>query len=305
MFIPAILRGQDNGPYIVANQYPLYSQYLMDGLVINPAYAGSRDALSMSLLVRKRMLGFAGESSMQSFTAHAPMKKERIALGVSVNHLTYGITTQNSFFGYYAFQIRGNSGLWSLGIKGGVDMTTSDYSGIVTVQPGDPAFSTATESSILPNVGAGIYYSNKKFFAGLAVPALLTYKSDTLSSGYIMSPDMNYYDLIFSAGALISFSESLRFKPSVLVKYSMNNSLRIDLNGNFIIADFIWIGASWRVGEQALVGIIEAQLTQSLKLGYSYDYNMSEISSFVGGTHEIGLRLEFGKKVNAANPRYF
>lgn len=305
ILLPPVLVAQDNGEFTIANQYPIYSQYLLDGLIINPAYAGTRDALSISLTGRKKMLGFSGESSMQSLSLHAPLKTERIALGLSVSHITYGVTDQTSFYGYYAFHIKGDRGLWSLGIKAGADMTTSDYSGITTADPGDPVFAGGNESYVMPNVGTGVYYKNKKFFAGLAVPALLTYKSDTLSSGYRFEPDYNYYDILFSAGTLITFFEALKFKPSVLVKYSMTNSLRVDLNGNLIIYDILWIGASWRIGEEALVGIVELQISQQLRLGYSYDYNMGVLTGFSGGTHEVGLMFDFGKKVTAASPRYF
>ncbi|MCD4770031.1 MAG: type IX secretion system membrane protein PorP/SprF [Bacteroidales bacterium] len=305
MLVPSILVAQDSGEFTVANQYPIYSQYLLDGLVINPAYAGTRDALSISLTGRKKMLGFSGESSMQSLSLHAPLKKERIALGLSVSHITYGVTEQTSFYGYYAYHIKGDKGLWSLAIKAGADMTSSDYSGVTTADPGDPVFEGGNESYIMPNVGTGVYYKNKKFFAGIAVPALLTYKSDTLSSGYRFEPDYNYYDILFSAGALVSISESFKIKPSVLVKYSMTNSLRLDLNTNFILYDFLWFGVSWRIGEEALVGIVAIQISQQFRLGYSYDYSMGVLAGFSGGTHEVGLMFDFGKKVTAANPRYF
>ena len=303
--LPSIIMAQDDGEFILANQYPIYSQYLLDGLVINPAYAGTRDALSISLTGRKKMLGFTGESSMQSISLHSPLKKERIALGLSVSHFTYGVTDQTSFYGYYAYHIRVENGLWSMALKAGADMITSDYSGITTAIPGDPVFDNGSESYVMPNVGAGVYYKNSRFFAGLAVPALLTYKSDTLSSGYRFEPDYNYYDILFSAGALVTVTETVKIKPSVLVKYSLNNSIRIDLNTNFILYDFIWLGASWRIGEEALVGILELQVSQQLRLGYSYDYSIGVLSGFTGGTHEVGLMFDFGKKVSAANPRYF
>jgi type IX secretion system PorP/SprF family membrane protein len=294
------------GKYPVTNLYPLYSQYLLDGLVINPAYAGTRDALTFSLSTRKMMLGFEGESTMGSLSLHTPLKNDRIALGLSVNHVSFGISKQTSVFGYYAFHINTDKGKWSLGIKGGIDMLTNDYSDVTTNDPGDPAFENVGEESFsLFNLGVGAYYVSPKFFAGVSVPALFTYKSDTLSADYKFGIDPRYYDILFSAGMLLSYSEALKFKPSVMVRYNLTNTLRLDLNGNFILYDFVWVGASWRIGEEALVGLLELQLSQQLRLGYSYDYYMGAINSFVGGTHEIALRFEFGKKVSAENPRYF
>ena len=85
----------------------------------------------------------------------------------------------------------------------------------------------------------------------------------------------------------------------------MTNSLRLDLNGNFIISDVLWLGASWRTGEDAVVGIVEVQITPQIKIGYSYDYNLGVLSSFIGGTHEVALRFDLNRKVSASSPRYF
>lgn len=304
LFTAISMRAQEYEEYAVAVQYPIYSQYLVEGLFINPAYAGTREALSMSLSGRKRMLGFAGEYTMGSFSMHAPLKRDRIALGLSVNQLSYGVTSQTSIFSYYAFHIKTEKGRWSMGLKAGVDMVSHDYSGIVTQDP-DAVFQVGEESFVMPNAGAGVYYSSDKIFAGVAVPALLTYKVDTSTLEYKFQPDFRYYDILASAGGLITFSEGLKFKPSVMVKYSLTNSLRLDLNGNFIIADVLWLGGSWRIGEDAVVGIVEVQLTPQLKLGYSYDYNLGVLSSFIGGTHEVALRFDLNRRVNASSPRYF
>lgn len=297
-------RGQEYEEYSVAVQYPIYSQYLVEGLYINPAYAGTREALSLSLTGRKRMLGFDGEYTVGSFSLHTPLKRDRIALGLSVNQLSYGTTSQTSIYSYYAFHIKTAKGRWSLGLKGGVDLVSHDYSGIVTNTP-DVVFDVGQESFVMPNAGAGVYYSSDKIFAGVAVPALMTYRVDTTTQEYKFKPDYRYYDLLASAGGLISFSDGFKFKPSVMLKYSFTNSLRLDLNGNFIIADILWLGGSWRIGEEAVVGIIEIQLTPQLKLGYSYDYSLGVLNSFIGGTHEVALRFDLNSRVAATSPRYF
>jgi len=289
---------------LAGQTYPVYSQYLLDGLVINPAYAGTRDALSTTILYRRKLLGAEGSPAMQSFTAHAPLKKERVALGIMAYHQTYGVSKNAGVFAQYAYHITTSRGKWSLGLKAGADMSNSDYASVSTVDP-DPTFRDAVTSFVLPNVGVGVYYYNKKFFAGLSVPTMFSYRENSSRSGYEFYHDYDNYDFLISSGALISFSEGLRFKPSILVRYSLSKPLLADINGNFIIADFIWLGASYRVGEEVLVGIAEIQITQQLMLGYAYEYSMGGLSSFTSGTHEVGLRMEFGKKVNAANPRYF
>jgi len=287
-----------------AQNYPVYSQYLLDGLVINPAYTGTTEALTVSLLFRKKSMSFEGAPVMGTFSMHSPLKNDRIALGMMAHYQKYGVTSKASIFAHYAFHIKTNNGRWSLGLKAGADMVNNDYYSVTTVEP-DPAFTDAVSSFTLPNVGVGVYYSSKAFFAGLAVPEMFSYREKSSNNGYEIYHDYKNYYFMASAGGLLSLTRGLLFKPSTLIRYSFNNPLLIDLNGNFIISDFLWIGASWRLGEEVLVGIVELQINQQLKLGYAYEYNLGNISTFVGGTHEVALLFEFGKTVSAANPRYF
>lgn len=295
VLIPVQLSGQN---------YPVYSQYLLDGLVINPAYAGSREALSANISIRRKMLNITGDPMMGTFSIHSPLKKERVALGLMAHYQTYGITKKASAFAHYAFHIKTKRGKWSLGLKAGADMINNDYSSVSTLDP-DPAFTEAVSSYTMPNVGVGVYYYSEKMFAGIAVPEMFSYREKSSRTGYEFYHDYENYYFMGTAGALITFSEGFKFKPSVLARYSLNNPMVIDINGNFILADMVWLGASWRMGEDVVVGMVEFQLNQQLKMGYAYEYNIGDISTFIGGTHEIALRFEFGKKVSAANPRYF
>ena len=116
------------------------------------------------------------------------------------------------------------------------------------------------------------------------------------------------YDLMFSAGGLITFSSAFKFKPSVLVDYSLEKTKklnRLDINGNFILGDLIWVGGSWRTSEQVVVGIMQIQINPRLMFGLSYDYPAGRMNSYSKGSGEATLRYEFGSKVSVANPRYF
>ncbi|MFO7574669.1 MAG: type IX secretion system membrane protein PorP/SprF [Bacteroidales bacterium] len=288
-----------------AQTYPGFSQYLTNGMVINPAYAGSRGTMSTLFSIRKQWTQIAGAPLFQTASVHTPMKNNRVALGMLYNRQTFGVTVLQNIYGAYAYHIpMGNSRL-SFGIQGGADISNSNYVGVYTSTPNDPAFTESITSSVLPNVGAGVYFYSNSVFLGASVPAFLSYRESGSSSGLKLYHSVQNYDMLFLAGGLITFTDGFRFKPSVLVKYSLSKPTEVDFNGNFIIADFLWLGASYRLNEQSLIGIIEMQLTQQLKLGYSYDYQMGSLSSFSNGTHEMLLRFEFGYKVSAASPRYF
>ena len=303
----ASLQGQTgSGSKEISLGYPVYSQYLQNGLLINPGYAGARGALSGFLSYRMQWLGITDAPVFQTLSLHAPMKNDRVALGIMGQFMQYGFTRSKSIYATYAYNVRLGEGKLSFGIMGGVDLSNTDYTGIDLNDPGDPLFQE-NGKYVLPNVGAGIYYYTGKLFAGISVPKFLSYEK-TETSGVQAYHSFSNYDLIFTAGGLISFSDFLKFKPSVLANYSLKETkklIQLDINGNFILGDLFWIGGSWRTTEQVVVGILQLQITQQLMLGFSYDYPVGTMSSYSKGSAEFILRYEFGSKISAANPRYF
>ena len=171
----------------------------------------------------------------------------------------------------------------------------------------DPVLHRNDKPYVLPNAGAGVYYFSDKLFAGLSVPSFLSYRKTGTGSVQAYH-SFSEYDLIFSAGGLITFSQVFKFKPSVLIDYSLQKTKKLtqfDINGNFILGDLIWLGGSWRTSEQVAVGILQVQINPQLMFGFSYDYPAGRMNSYSKGSSEFILRYEFGYKVSAANPRYF
>jgi type IX secretion system PorP/SprF family membrane protein len=288
--------------------YPVYSQYLQNGLMINPGYAGSRGALSAFLSYRIQWMGTSGAPVIQSVSLHSPMKNDKVALGILAQFMQFGATKSTSIYASYAYHIRVGKGKLSFGLKGGADMSNTNYSNIreTLTNKADPVFIENTKY-VLPNVGAGVYYFSDKLFAGLSVPSFLSYKKT--GSGSVQAfHSFSEYDFILSAGGLITISQFFKFKPSVLIDYSLQNTKKLtqlDINGNIILADLIWLGGSWRTSEEVAVGILQVQINPQLMFGFSYDYPVGRMNSYSKGSSEFILRYEFGSKVSAANPRYF
>jgi type IX secretion system PorP/SprF family membrane protein len=252
-------------------------------------------------------MGTSGSPVIQSVSLHTPMKNDKVALGLTAQFMQFGFTRSTSIYASYAYHIRLNKGRLSFGLKGGTDISNTDYSGILLTNSGDPVFTVNDKPYVLPNVGAGIYYFSDKLFAGLSVPSFLSYKKTGTGSVQAYH-SFNEYDFIITAGGLITFSQFLKFKPSVLVDYSLQDTKKLtqfDINGNLIFADLIWFGGSWRTTEEVIVGILQVQINQQLMFGFSYDYPVGRMNSFSKGSSEFILRYEFGSKVSAANPRYF
>jgi len=287
--------------------FPVYSQYLQNGLVINPAYSGTREVLSGFLSYRMQWMGTSGAPLLQSLSFHSPLKNDKVALGLLAQFMQYGTTKSTSIYGNYAYHIKLKTGKISFGLKAGVDLSNTDYTGLLLNDPDDPVFRTNDQSLVLPNVGAGVYYFSDRFFAGLAVPSFLNYRR-TSSGSAAPYHSFDQYEFIMSAGALFPITPVLKFKPSVLVDYSLDETQQLkqfDINANFIIADLIWAGGSWRISEKVLVGILQVQVNQQLMFGFSYDYPFGSMNSYSKGSTEFILRYEFRYKVSAANPRYF
>lgn len=285
--------------------YPVYSQYLQNGLMINPAYAGSREVLSFFMSGRLQWAGIDGAPKSETLSLHSLLKNERVGLGFTGQMFTYGLTKSYSFYADYAYHLRLGEGKLSLGLKAGFDMSNTDYSNILLNDKDDQAFLVNNKPYFLPNAGAGLYYYSKKFFIGAAIPSFLSYIND--GSGKVSFNTLSDFDVYVSAGGLITFAPSFKFKPSVFVDYSVQKTkkMQLDLNGNFIISDLVWIGGSWRTSEQVAVGILQLQVNPQLMIGYSYDYPVGIMNTYSKGSHEIVIRYEFNYKVSAANPRYF
>lgn len=287
--------------------FPVYSQYLQNGLMINPAYAGTRGVLSSLLSYRVQWMGTSGAPVIQSMSFHSPLKNDKVALGLMAQFMQYGATKSTAVYADYAYHISLKRGRLSFGLKAGTDISNTDYLGLKLIDANDPVFMSNDKPFVFPNAGAGIYYFEDRFFAGLSVPSFLGYHR-TSSGSVVPFHSFSEYDFLVSGGAIFVVSPLLKIKPSFLVDYSLNKTRKLtqfDINTNFIIADLVWAGASWRLSEQVLVGIVQVQLNQQLMLGLSYDYPAGRKNTFSKGSTEFILRYEFRYKVSAANPRYF
>jgi type IX secretion system PorP/SprF family membrane protein len=294
------------GLTLKAQQVPVTSQYLTNGLVINPAYAGTRGALSANLSYRKQWAKIIGAPQFQNLSMHSPInKREKVALGIMADYLTYGVTKNVGIYAFYAYNVRLGPGKLSMGLKGGIDLSNTNYNSLQFPDgnPADPLL-TGDLRYTLPNIGVGFYYYTDKYFVGLSVPSVMTYRRDETDE-FSVAPDLGLFKTYLSAGALIDVSDAFKVKPSMLLRYSMSEPLEVDLNANLIIADIVWIGGSYRIAEKAAVALVDLQVTPQLKLGYSYDYQLGHLNTYTTGTHEVSLRYEFEFSVSATSPRYF
>jgi len=272
---------------------------MRNGLAFNPAYAGSSETFAASLVYRQQWSGFDGAPKTEVFSAHAPLKSDRVALGLLAYNDAFGVTNNTGVFANYAFRIHMKRGILSLGLKGGVYMQSENLKKVVTDQANDPVFSGNAEKVTVPNFGVGVFYYDNRFYTGFSIPGFLSSRAGEIYH------DFTNYNFMFTSGALFSLSKNFKFSPSFLLNYSLPTNIQLDLTGNLLFRDFLWIGGSWRMQDNSVVVLLQFQITQQIGIGYSFDYSFGDLNKFNNGSHEVMLVWELKYEVKASNPRYF
>ena len=290
------------GTTTYAQQHAMYTQYMFNGLALNPAYAGSHGALSITALGRIQWVGIEGAPNTQTFTMHSPVA-DRSSLGLFLIHDNIGVTDQYGLYGSYAFRIpTGEKSSLSMGLQVGFNNYNIDLNQITTQNP-DPNFSVNGAGGLLPNFGAGLFYSSERFYIGASVPHILT--NDLISDDVNDAEARQFRHYFLTAGYVFDLGPSLKLKPNFLVKAVPGAPVSYDINANLLIKEVLWVGFSYRP-EDAVSGLIEMLLTPQLRLGYAYDYTTSELQNFSQGSHELMLNFRFAfDKSSVLSPRYF
>ncbi len=289
-----------------SQQSPLLSHYMFNGLLINPAYAGSKEYVSSTLMYRKQWSGFDGAPVTYSGTINGLIKKKNLGLGALIQQDKIGVTKETDIYAMLAYHLPLGVGKLSVGIQAGISNFNSEVVKLVYWDPNDKVYDYNTFSSVLPNAGLGVYYYQTRFYAGLSAPFLISYDKSQGGSFDPSTPVHHQVRRYFAtAGAVFENENDLKFKPSFLIRYEGNAPVQYDLNLNILINDIFWIGASYR-SKEAIVGMFEYQLSKKLRIGYSYDYSLGDLSNYNSGSHEIMLGYDFGFSVlKMKSPRYF
>jgi type IX secretion system PorP/SprF family membrane protein len=283
---------------------PVTNQYILNPMTINPAFAGNRGALNVAAFFRKQWVGIKGAPETETLSADAPVADDKIGLGVMLINDKVGVTNETQLITNYSYKINLSKGTLSFGLGAGLVATNTAWSQLIVLDPGDEQFLADSKMFIIPEFSFGSYYSTQKFFAGFSIPRLVTYKFSFSKNKYVMQTDPSQYNYMFSTGYIFQLSDKVGFIPSTLVTYSPNGGLLADLNGYFILNNKFWAGASYRNG-RSLTMLFQIQLSNQLKMAYSYDYDLGQLGTYSNGSHEIMLRYEFKYKVDVVSPLIF
>jgi type IX secretion system PorP/SprF family membrane protein len=309
-------------------QDPMYAEYMFNSLSYNPAYAGAKEHLAAGLIHRTQWWKIREAPKTQSFYLHAPLKNKRVGLGINGLHDQIGISRTFAFYGNYAYRIPLEESVLSIGICAGAHSFSQDLTELSLEEADDEAF-LASGTSLLPNVGLGIYFQSEFFYAGLSAPRLMEPELRTSPDQTV--PGRLYRHFFLQLGGVIPLGDDeVLFKPSLLARsvgffglFSYSESERstqapteIDLDISFLFSHTIWIGSSLRAPLTAIrsdrFGYRSVDLwgayyfDNGLRIGGAFDYPLGALQTIAGGSFELFLGYEFDIRTKRmATPRYF
>jgi type IX secretion system PorP/SprF family membrane protein len=283
---------------------PVTSQYVLNPLSINPAYAGNRGALNIAAFYRRQWTGIAGAPETMTLSADAPFLDSKLGLGFIITNDKIGVTKETHFLTNYSYKINMDKGNLSLGLGAGLMTTNTAWSDLVVLDPGDENFLNNSRVFVVPDFSFGVYYSYQNYFAGLSVPKLLGYKFDFDKNKYTIMFNPGQYDYLLNVGYVYSLSKKIKLFPSTLVTISPKEKLLVDLNAYVSLNDRIWAGLSYR-NKRSLGVLFQFAVNNQFRIAYTYDIDFGTLGHYSNGSHEIMIRYEFHYKVDAVSPLNF
>lgn len=303
-----------------AQQDAQYSQYMFNGIYINPAYAGYKEQLNMHAFYRNQWTGFEGAPVSISLALDAIANDGNVGLALQVASDKLGAQSNLTAYGNYAYRLKLNAdGTSRLSFGLGIGIVQLGIDG-AKLHPNDMEIEqpAGMQSRIVPDARAGVYYSNNRFYAGFSVDNLIAQSMKVEVDGFITQPKPHYY---LTAGMLLPLSQDIQLKPSFLLKDDRGGPTSLDLNAFVLFAERIWIGGSYRTGvklydknylqkdlsnRNSIVAAMEIFPVSNLRIGYGYDFSVGPLQGYSSGTHEISIGYYFPiKNTRMHTPRYF
>lgn len=309
-----------------------FTQYIFNSMSVNPAYTGYKEEWFGQLGLRSQWVGLDGapKTGVLSVDGIVDPVNKRHGVGVQLTADKLGPQSASSAYLNYAFRLRLNeedTQRLSFGVGAGVTQYSLNGTMLRPIDGMDATLPPGRINNFIPDVRVGVYYYAPKWYAGVSVMDLLSgdqsnniFRWDNTTTDNLRRKRHMY----FMGGALIDFESGLKLRPSLLVKEDFKGPTSVDVNAMFIFDNRFWIGAGWRTGisvfdrdyeknsvqqlskQNALAGIVQLYVTPQLRVGYSYDYILSQLNSVQNGSHEITLGITFGKRENRLlSPRFF
>jgi type IX secretion system PorP/SprF family membrane protein len=305
---------------VSAQQDAQYSQYMFNGIYINPAYAGYKEVLNAHTFYRSQWTGINGAPKSLALAVDAIANSGNVGLALQVASDKLGAQNNLSIYGNYAYRIKMNddgSSRLSLGLGVGMVQLGID-GGMLNPNNPEPNQPVDVQRTIVPDARAGVYFANDRFYAGLSADNLIASYVNIDRYAFIPQPKPHFY---LTAGMLLPLNESFQLKPSFLIKDDRGGSTSLDVNAFLMIKDVFWVGGAYRTGvklydkshlqkdlsmRNSAVAALQFFPSEKIRIGYAYDFSVGPLQGYSGGTHEISIGYSFIKpNIRMATPRVF
>jgi len=272
-----------------SQQLPQFTQYMYNTISINPAYAGTRERLNIAFLNRNQWIGVNGAPVTQTITADMSIPNSNLGIGLSIIHDKLGYERTSFIYSDLSYTIYMNKDYrLTFGFKAGVSKYGLDPDLLMDPSAIGDQYLDNIFNKWKPNFGAGIYYRSDDWFVSFSSPRILSYNNKT-DIEYAAIERVSYY---FNGGYMLKFNHHLKFKPTFLLKYTNGAPVSVDLTGNFLINEKLWLGLAYRVGD-AIGGLVSLDATDNLKFGYAYEFATTALNPYTSGSHEIFMIYKF------------
>ena len=299
-------------------QLPQFSQYIFNGLHINPAYAGYKGEPYIQSTYRSQWVNFPGAPETFTVTADLSANEGTMGFGFSLMSDNLGPAKTTGGLLTYAYRIQtGSKSFLGLGVSAGFSQYSIDGS---MLDPNDFPDSQIPEGRInllTPNLNTGLFFHNDKFYAGFSVYNMIGKNALEKEDVALAYHDFHYY---LTAGYLFDLSENVKFKPSFLIKEVKGAPTNYDINAMFLFMERLWVGGSYRSNmkiwndnlqdglgnRNAVAAILEIFPTDRLRLGYAYDHNLNVLNAYRNNSHELSVGFYMTpRKAVMKNQRWF
>jgi len=290
-----------------------YTMFMYNKLLYNPGYTGSREATSVNGIYRNQWAGIDGAPKTVSLSVDGPagsyMKPfRRVATGFNISNEQTGVENNTDLRVFYAYRINFRHSVLSMGLSAGAGFYSAAYSRLSLYSQNDPNFSGDIRNAMLPNVGAGVYWSGNNFYAGASVPNILQNAYDKYEakiSNNIAQQVRGYY---LGGGYVFTLNEVIKLQPQLLARYAVSKVYQLpfncDINLSAIAYERLLLGITYRT-DKSVEGIVHMQVSRNINIGYAYDYIMSGLNGYSGGAHELVLGYDLIRdKSKFLTPRF-
>ena len=294
-----------------AQQLPLYSQYMFNKFLINPAVAGSDGYTSLNLTAREQWIGIDNSPKTHSLSyqtrilkrsyiiksksvkrkTYKPSTEGRVGVGGYVFNDRNGLVSRTGFQLTYAYHIWLDETQLSFGLSGTAFQFRINDEKLKFYDQSEPLLSGDLRKTIfVPDANFGVYLLNSRYHVGFSVAQLFQSYLKVGDAGLSDYRMLRHYYL--SGGYIFPLQNEFFLEPSILIKTTEELLYQIDINAKVQYKTDYWIGLSYRTA--GAVVLLAGVRLDKFYFGYAFDYTLSSIMKHSIGSHEFMMAVKFG-----------